>query len=327
MATEPGGVRIGVFLPQYVGGDDIGQARRAEELGLDSVWLGDPFRAPDGLEAATLSTALLQATSRIEIGVNVFNMSIRSPQMLARTAATIEALYPGRFILGVGAGYPDFVPLQERWGFESLTKEQRDQRFRETVEYLDRYFRDEVVTYEGEQVRVDHARGAPAIGRRPAILVGSGRRSFMRLAARYAERWDGAALWALRPEHEADPHAFVARKLHEFAAICAEVGRDPAQVTVCQTVYAAVGATRDEAEALVEEAMRVFLMPNRPPVVGTPDDVAQFMLKSLGLGVREFQVVPVSKYIAARGTAPHYSLLESVAREVAPVLRAAAGAG
>jgi hypothetical protein len=42
------------------------------------------------------------------------------------------------------------------------------------------------------------------------------------------------------------------------------------------------------------------------------------------LGIRDFQVIPVSKYLTSQGAAPHFWLIEALAREVAPALRAAA---
>jgi alkanesulfonate monooxygenase SsuD/methylene tetrahydromethanopterin reductase-like flavin-dependent oxidoreductase (luciferase family) len=315
-------VRLGVFLPQAASMQDVEQAQHAEALGLDSVWFGDTFRAPDGLDGMTLATAVLQATTRIEVGVNVLNMSIRPAQLVARAAATIEALHPGRFVLGVGSGYAGFVPLEVPWGFPPRTPEERDELFRETVEYLDRYFKNEVVTYPGKHVNIDGARGSPFLGRAPALLLGSGRRSQMRLAARYADRWDGVALWG--PQHESDPHAYLVRKRNEFIHICNEVGRDPAEVTICQAIYAAIGPTRAAAEAIAAEARSTFVMPGPTALVGTPDDLAGFLTRSVDLGIRDFQVIPVSKYLTSQGAAPHFWHIEALAREVAPALRAAA---
>ena len=313
-------VRVGVYLPQAIGGDDIALARLAEQRGLDAIWLGDPFRSPDGLEATAIAGVLLQATERIGVGVNVFNLSMRQPQLLARTAATFEAMFPGRFILGLGAGYPDFAPTQEAWGYRSWTPEARLAYFREAIEYLDRYFRNEYVTFEGEHLRVTNARGAPFAGTRPAILVGSGRRSFMRLAARYADLWDGMAMWNIQPGHAEDERAVLDQRVSDFRRICGEEGRAPASVAICQTLYLAVAETREEANAIVDEALTAFVMPGRP-LAGNPDDIAAYLAESRRRGVNEFQLVLVSKYLAGRGAAFHRRILELVADEVAPAVR------
>src|SRR5438093_1159222 len=109
-------LRIGAHVSQHLPSEDVNIAVRAEQLGFDAVWLGDGIWSPSGLEATVLWPAMLQATSRITVGVNVFGVPIRYPQSLARISATLEAMYPGRAVLGLGAGYHKRFAAQEAWG-------------------------------------------------------------------------------------------------------------------------------------------------------------------------------------------------------------------
>lgn len=105
--------RIGVLLPsrESVMYDGTGDPQRlvriaveAEELGYDSVWVGDSLLAKPRAEPLTVLAGVATATSRIELGTAVLIASQRNPEQLAQAAATLDALSGGRFILGVGAG-------------------------------------------------------------------------------------------------------------------------------------------------------------------------------------------------------------------------------
>src|SRR5262245_55858112 len=64
---------VGIYLSQTTERDNLAQARLAEEVGLDAVWLSDVLMGPTRLEAVSLASAMLGATSRIRVGVNVVN--------------------------------------------------------------------------------------------------------------------------------------------------------------------------------------------------------------------------------------------------------------
>src|SRR4029453_10139752 len=74
-------------------------AQLADELGYDSFWV------PEGwaYEVSTLLTEMALATKRIKLATGILNVSSRSPGLLAMTAATLDEISEGRFILGIGA--------------------------------------------------------------------------------------------------------------------------------------------------------------------------------------------------------------------------------
>src|SRR6202034_4870890 len=87
-------------------------ARAAEGVGFDSLWLGDHllYDLPGGVtrgpwEAWTALVALAAATERIELGPLVASTSFHAPAMLAKQAATVDAISGGRLIVGLGAGW------------------------------------------------------------------------------------------------------------------------------------------------------------------------------------------------------------------------------
>src|SRR5918993_1332244 len=94
----------------------IAMAQLAEQVGFDSLWLGDHLLydlavGPRGpWEVWTSLAALAASTSTIEIGPLVACTSFHAPAMLAKQAATVDAISGGRLILALGAGWnpPDY---------------------------------------------------------------------------------------------------------------------------------------------------------------------------------------------------------------------------
>lgn len=130
---------------------------RAEEVGLDSVWISDhlqPWRhegghAPNALAAMA---AIGERTDRVVLGTSVLTPTFRyNPAVLAQQFATLALLNPGRVVLGVGTGealneisvglaeWPEF---KERWA-----------RLRESVRLLRELWAGERVTFEGDYYR------------------------------------------------------------------------------------------------------------------------------------------------------------------------------
>ena len=130
---------------------------RAEEAGLDSVWVSDhlqPWRHEGGHapHALTALAAIGERTERVVLGTSVLTPTFRyNPAVLAQQLATIALLNPGRIVLGVGTGealneisvglseWPDF---KERWA-----------RLREAVRLMRELWDGERVTFDGDYYR------------------------------------------------------------------------------------------------------------------------------------------------------------------------------
>ena len=104
-------LRIGykASAEQFGPRDLVEYAVRAEEVGLDSVWVSDhyqPWRHEGGHAPFSLAfmTAVGERTQRVVLGTSVLTATFRyNPAVIAQAFATMACLYPGRIVLGLGA--------------------------------------------------------------------------------------------------------------------------------------------------------------------------------------------------------------------------------
>jgi len=196
-------------------------ARRAEDLGFDSVWAFEHliFRFGDqperGVQEAWTTMALLgEATERIEIGSLVLAMRFRNPGLLAKMAATLDDAIGGRLTLGVSAGWHE--PEFEAFGYPN---DHRLGRTEEGMQVLRSLLDGERVTFDGRWVQAQDAVLLPPPSRRIPLLSSSRMGRMARIAARHADLWNGA--WVRTPDDDV-----LTARLDELARACDEVGRD-----------------------------------------------------------------------------------------------------
>jgi alkanesulfonate monooxygenase SsuD/methylene tetrahydromethanopterin reductase-like flavin-dependent oxidoreductase (luciferase family) len=85
--------------------DAVTRAQHAERLGYSSAWTAEAY----GTDAVTPLTWLMAHTERIHLGPAIMQMPARTPAMTAMTAATLDGMSGGRFLLGLGLSGPQVV--------------------------------------------------------------------------------------------------------------------------------------------------------------------------------------------------------------------------
>ncbi|HUK89857.1 MAG TPA: LLM class F420-dependent oxidoreductase [Blastocatellia bacterium] len=100
-------MRLGLNLGYWGAGatDNVGLAQEAERLGYHSLWTAEAW----GSDAVTPLVWLAAKTERINVGTAIMQMPARTPANTAMTAATIDLLTGGRFLLGLGVSGPQVV--------------------------------------------------------------------------------------------------------------------------------------------------------------------------------------------------------------------------
>jgi coenzyme F420-dependent glucose-6-phosphate dehydrogenase len=149
-------VRIGykASAEQFGPRDLVEYAVRAEELGLDSVWVSDhflPWRNKGGHAPAAFPwmAAVGERTSRVLIGTSVTTPTFRyNPAVMAQTFATLALLHDNRVILGVGTG--EALNEIAVSGREWPEFKERFARLREAVRLMRALWTEEEVSVEGD---------------------------------------------------------------------------------------------------------------------------------------------------------------------------------
>jgi probable F420-dependent oxidoreductase len=228
--TRP--LRVGVQLPEVEREvrwpEILDMARAIEDLGYDSIWLGEhllyrwPDRAPRGpWEAWATLAGLAAVTSRVTIGPLVACTAFHNPAILAKRADTIDEISGGRFVFGVGAGWNE----TEFRAF-GVPFDHRIARFEEAFTIIRTLLREGAVDFAGTYYEARDCellpRGPRAGG--PPLMIGSTGERMLRITAPYVDSWNA---WFADTGNRASRVAALKGKVD---AACVEVGRDPAAI-------------------------------------------------------------------------------------------------
>jgi len=136
-------------------------AERAEELGLDSVWVGDSLTSKPRLDPLTTLAAVASRTRRVGIGTAVLLGAFYQPVQLARAAATVDLLSSGRLTLAMGVGGAFTPDQQTEWAHAGVPKAGRAGRLEELVEAMQRLWTQEVASFKGRHFSLADVRLEP----------------------------------------------------------------------------------------------------------------------------------------------------------------------
>ena len=227
-------MKVGVTVPMGLGEVVDGKyttfeqtaafARRAEGVGLDSIWVFDHllFRFPpepdEGpTEAWTILSALAQVVPRVELGALVMCTSFRNAGLQAKMAQTLDEISGGRLILGLGCGWHE-----AEYDAFGLPFDHRVGRFEEDIEVIARLLRGETVDFDGRWSRYRQAVLLPAAERQPPILIAAKGERMLRLTAQWADAWNTAWFGSVDD--------MLRGRLADLDAACDAVGRDPRSI-------------------------------------------------------------------------------------------------
>ncbi len=176
-------------------------------------------------EAWELLSAWAALTSNVRLGTLVTGNTYRHPPVLAKMAATLDHVSDGRAILGLGAAW--HAGEHAMYGLPFPTTGGRLSRLDEAARVIRLLLDEPVASFEGKHYRLKDAVAEPKpVQRRLPILIGGGgEQKTLRTVARYADYWHGHG----GPE-------IIRHKLDVLAGHCAEVGRDPTEITPLTTV-------------------------------------------------------------------------------------------
>jgi G6PDH family F420-dependent oxidoreductase len=175
-------------------------ARRAEEAGFDFLTISDHFhpwveRQGNSPFAWSVLGAVAEVTERVRVGTGVTCPTVRyHPAVVAQAAATVAAMMPGRFFLGLGSGenLNEHI-LGEGWPATPV----RQERLEEAVAVIRELWKGEMTSHHGAHFTVENARIYTLPDELPEIIVAAGGPRATELAGRI-----GDGFWGLVPDPE-----------------------------------------------------------------------------------------------------------------------------
>jgi F420-dependent oxidoreductase-like protein len=117
------------------------QVQALEAAGIDMVWIPEVYT----FDAVSQLGYLAAITDRVELGAGILPVFTRTPTLIATTAASLDALSEGRFVLGLGASGPQVIE-----GWHGVAYRRPLARTREVVDICRAVWRREPIVHEGE---------------------------------------------------------------------------------------------------------------------------------------------------------------------------------
>jgi alkanesulfonate monooxygenase SsuD/methylene tetrahydromethanopterin reductase-like flavin-dependent oxidoreductase (luciferase family) len=170
----------------------LASARRLDEAGYRGLWCWDHFMGRGEptvpvLEQWTLLAAAAGVTERIGLGTFITNVMNRHPGVIARMAATVQAISHGRLTLGIGIG--GFPGEHVAYGMPYPSIDERVARLEEGVAAIRALWTGGPVSREGRFYPLRNAHAHPTPDPLPRILLGAGSKRGVQLAARIGDGW------------------------------------------------------------------------------------------------------------------------------------------
>jgi alkanesulfonate monooxygenase SsuD/methylene tetrahydromethanopterin reductase-like flavin-dependent oxidoreductase (luciferase family) len=329
MTDAPAGpsapLRIGVLLPTreqaitggFAAAPLLDFARRAEELGFDSLWAGDSLIARPRLDPLIMLAAAGAVTSRITLGTAALTAALRHPLTGAHMVATLDHVTASRLVLGLGGGFP--VPeTEEEFGAVGADFGTRVGRLDETAALWRRAWRstgDGAPTdFEGrhwqarglDRLPPPHRPGGP-----PLWLAGSDTPKVLRRVARH---YDGWLPFLPTPEQYENGWRRIGEELEE-------AGRSADAVTPALYATVTVDPDRESARRELDHYLRNYygrsleqMAPLQAYGWGSAQECADWLAGYVRAGARHL--------VLRIGSLNPESRLAEIAATVLPALRA-----
>jgi alkanesulfonate monooxygenase len=240
--------QFGLAIRNFVGPREVpdilglyAYARRAEELGFESLWAWDHILLgvePSFpiLDSITTLGAIAARTSRIKLGTGILVLPLRNPVVAAKALGSLDVISGGRLILGVAAGW-----YAREFDAVGVPFKQRGRQFERNLDVLVRLWTQERVTLRVDELNLREAVMVPrpVQSPRPPILIGGYVDAVLR---RVATSSDGWLTYFYTPES-------FTRNWTKVKAFAREAGRDPSTLTATNQLAVYVGRSRAETAA------------------------------------------------------------------------------
>jgi alkanesulfonate monooxygenase SsuD/methylene tetrahydromethanopterin reductase-like flavin-dependent oxidoreductase (luciferase family) len=246
---------------------------------FDSLWFPDhvQYGGHKVAEAwSLLAFALARYPGKI-CGHEVLCNSFRSPALLAKMAATSQAISGGRVVLGIGAGWNEEEYLAYGWPFPSSRV--RIGQLAEAIELIKTLWAEAPASYQGQYYQIANAYCEPRPHPIPPIMVGgSGEKYLLRVVAQHADWWN----------YSFTGFEALAHKQQVLQQHCRAVGRDYDQITQVIRAGILIAETEQDLQRLKQQP---YIRPiESATMAGTPEQITETLLAIAGQGAGRLTV-------------------------------------
>lgn len=227
-------------------------AQAIDAGGWDSLWVYDHFHTHPGVthesvfDAWTLMAAIGAVTNRVRIGQMCTCVLYRPPTLLAKMAASVDAICNGRLDVGIGAGWSD--KEFAAYGYDYPSDKVRLDHLEETAQILKMMWTTDEAHFEGEHYQVRGAITRPLPQQKPhppLWIAGGGEKRTLRIVAKYADM-----------SNFGDDVPDFLHKSKILAGHCETVGRDFDEIGRSVHLMSIVGRDQADLDAKLEVAAR-----------------------------------------------------------------------
>lgn len=309
-------------------------ARRADELGYDSIWVADHLMLGKDqaiMEGWTTLSALAGSTQHVKLGIIHQGHFFRYPSVAAKMIATLDQISGGRFIYFADTG----TRIGEHQAYGLNYPEDVEERMADFLEGLELTLKlwqtseANPLTFDG---RFHHVKDAvctppPMTQPHPPIWFGEANPLTFEAVARWGQGWNSVPV-GLKTMQE---------RLDLLKAACQRANRSFDELEISYEVQILIARTRDEvreklkailaltpagAETPQDADFKAFVSGERDEypryltetgLVGTPDEIKQQLQKYIGIGVSHFMLWFMD--------APNMAGMELFIEQVAPTFK------
>ncbi len=262
-------------------------AERAEDLGIDSIWLSDHVvsRQPD-LDISCVMAMFAARTKQIKMGPSVLTLPARDPVQVAKTYATLDYISGGcgRVVMMVGLGSDPRDCLAC-----GIPPEERAARLEEGVEVLRKLWAGPHVTHEGKFYKFTDVTIEPRPARGPLdVWIGGKSNAAVKRAAKYGNGW--LPSFVTPEEYKAS--------MEKLFAYGDQYGRpvDPRETGVLLITHAS--HNRPRAQEMAQKFFQGFpLSPESLPArcaIGTPEECVEKIQAYIEAGCSKYVLWPIA---------------------------------
>ena len=233
-------------------------AVEAEQMGFDSVWVGDSVLARPRFEALTTLAVIAARTTRVELGTAVYLTPLRHPLPLAHTVGNLDLFSGGRLLFGIGLG-PESPAVKAEYAACGVNFHERGLRLDEGLRIMKGLWKGEPFSFQGKLFDLKEARLHPLPGRPggPPMLLAAAADAALKRVARLADGWI-----PISPDVASFSEDW--RKIREA---CAEIGRDPE--TLARVLYTTLNVNDNESQAAreMDEFLLAYYGPQQKEII------------------------------------------------------------